>query len=183
MVLQIFLVLMLIFAFLSVQAKMLRNAVIYLGVFSLISAVVYLLYQAPDVGLAEAIIGSTLTTILYLVALQKYKVITVYYVDQKALAAEKAKKQQKSQGLPSSVAGVPVLNKIEDFCLEKEYEMQVVLTTESLQELQQHAFDELIVIRQDDGFHLYASHQNYLYTDLQKYVCTAESDDIHLILT
>lgn len=68
---QIFLLLLLLFAVLALQQRRLRVAVIYLGVFSLLSSIVYLFHRAPDVAMAEAVIGSTIATILYLVALRK----------------------------------------------------------------------------------------------------------------
>ncbi len=75
---QIVLVLLIGMALYIVQTQKLRNAIIYMGVFSLSIAFVYMLYNAPDVAIAEAVIGSTLATILYLVALQKYKVFTIF---------------------------------------------------------------------------------------------------------
>ena len=48
--------------------------------FSALSALVFLLVGAPDVALAEIAIGSTLSTIIYLVALQRYKVFSIFYI-------------------------------------------------------------------------------------------------------
>ena len=72
MTLKIFLFLMILFAAIAIQTEKPVRGAIYLGVFSLICSFVFLLYAAPDVAIAEAIIGSTLSTILYLVALYKY---------------------------------------------------------------------------------------------------------------
>lgn len=182
MVLKVFLLLMLVFAFLSVQTKLMRNAVIYLGVFSLISAVVYFLYQAPDVGLAEAIIGSTLTTVLYLVALQKYRVITVYYVDEVEQLSERKLRRQRAQGQSASMMNIPVMREIEKFCIGKEYEMHVVQTTESLGELYSHAANDLIVVRKSKQCFVYANMKNYLYSDLDKHVSCNDVDNIQLLL-
>lgn len=66
-----FLILLLVTAFLTIQQRRLRTAVIFMAVFSLLSSIVFLLYQAPDVAMAEIVIGSTLSTVLYLVALSK----------------------------------------------------------------------------------------------------------------
>jgi uncharacterized MnhB-related membrane protein len=82
MIVKIFLAAMMVFALLSVKARQLRTAIIYLGIFSLINAVVYIFYGAPDVSLAEAIIGSTLATILYLIAIKKYKPAMVYHINE-----------------------------------------------------------------------------------------------------
>jgi len=68
----VFLLVMVVLAFLSIEVKKLETAVIYLGIFSLLNAIAYLFYGAPDVSLAEAVIGSTLATVLYLIAIKKY---------------------------------------------------------------------------------------------------------------
>ena len=72
---QFFLLLLLLFAILALQQPRLRIAIIYLGVFSLLVSFAYLQHQAPDVAMAEAVIGSTLATVLYLVALRKQESI------------------------------------------------------------------------------------------------------------
>lgn len=77
----IFLIALVVLAIVALNTKKLRRAVVYLGVFSLVSSFVYLLYGAPDVAIAEAIIGSTITTVLYLVALRKYQVFSIYYAN------------------------------------------------------------------------------------------------------
>lgn len=60
------------------------TAVIYAGVLSAVAAFVYLLLGAPDVALAEAVIGSTLATVVFLATLRKYRVFTVYLTGQEA---------------------------------------------------------------------------------------------------
>ncbi len=80
--LYIVLILMIIFAIASIQSESLRHSVIYLCVFSLLCSFAYALYQAPDVAIAEAAIGCTLSTVLYLVAIKKYRVFRVYYSNQ-----------------------------------------------------------------------------------------------------
>lgn len=72
MLLKIFLFLLLLFALIIIHTKIMIRGAIYLGIFSLISSLCFLMYGAPDVAIAEAIIGSTISTILYLVALYKY---------------------------------------------------------------------------------------------------------------
>ena len=74
----IMLIILVVTAIMTLQTKKMKNAVIYLGVFSIIIAFVYLLQGAPDVAIAEAVIGSTMTTILYIVALHKYKLFRIY---------------------------------------------------------------------------------------------------------
>lgn len=47
------------------------NAVIALGLVSLIAAVLFYLLQAPDVAMAEAAIGTGLTTAIFLIAIRR----------------------------------------------------------------------------------------------------------------
>lgn len=71
---------LIICAILTIQTQKMKIAVIYLSAFSIMVAFVYLLQGAPDVALAEAIIGSTMTTILFVVALHKYKLFRIYMI-------------------------------------------------------------------------------------------------------
>ena len=76
----IFLALLLASVIMVVVTENLIHAAIYMGTFSTLSAVVFLLLGAPDVALAEAIIGSTLSTIIYLIAIKKFRLFTIYYI-------------------------------------------------------------------------------------------------------
>ncbi|WP_423189255.1 Na(+)/H(+) antiporter subunit B [Alkalibacterium sp. f15] len=73
---------LLVFAIFSVFSDNIKRSVIYLGVFSLIIAVTYLHYNAPDVALAEAAIGVGLSTVMYLVATKKVSVYDICYVNE-----------------------------------------------------------------------------------------------------
>lgn len=46
--------------------------VIYSSVFSLICAILYFLYNAPDVALAEAVIGSAIVPLIYIISISKH---------------------------------------------------------------------------------------------------------------
>lgn len=123
------LVTMVVFAFMAIQAKKLRRAVIYLGVFSLMSSFAYLLCSAPDVALAEAAIGCTLTTVLYLVAVKKYKVFTIFYITDVSSRATKP----------------DYLHILEECLIASEYEPQVVYTHLSVEKLQSDFTYDFIV--------------------------------------
>lgn len=75
---QLLLLSLIVMAIIIIQTQRLRNAVIFLGVFSITIAFAYMLQGAPDVAIAEAVIGSTMSTILYVVAVQKYKLFRIY---------------------------------------------------------------------------------------------------------
>ena len=76
------LIALLIFASYSVFSDNIKRSVIYLGVFSLLMAVTYLHFNAPDVALAEAAIGVGLSTVMYLVATKKVSVYDICYVNE-----------------------------------------------------------------------------------------------------
>ena len=58
-------------AFMALYLKNLVSAIISAGVISLLASIIYLLLAAPDVAMTEAAIGSGLTTIVFLLALNR----------------------------------------------------------------------------------------------------------------
>ena len=69
-------ILLIVFALYSVFAKNLKRAIVGAGVFGLWVSIAYMLYHAPDVAIAEAVISSSLTTILYVVTIKNYNDIS-----------------------------------------------------------------------------------------------------------
>jgi multicomponent Na+:H+ antiporter subunit B len=65
-------ILLILFALFSVFATNLKRAIIGSSVFGLWVSVAYMLYHAPDVAIAEAVISSSLATILYIVTIKNY---------------------------------------------------------------------------------------------------------------
>lgn len=160
---QLFLGIMVLFAVLAIQTNKLRNAVIYLGVFSLASSFCYLLYNAPDVAIAEAVIGSTLVTILYLIALKKYRVFTIYNT--------RTDYNQNDEEHFSRRNG-QILKLIEEFCVSRELEPQIIKTTHTPFELdKEHQYD--LIIRLEDGcVYISGNKKNYQMNSLQEYINT-----------
>ncbi len=60
---------MIIVAVLAVESKKMINSVIYLSLLSLLAAVGFILLNAPDVAVTEAVIGSGLVTALFVFTL------------------------------------------------------------------------------------------------------------------
>lgn len=149
------------FAFMAVQTPKLRYAVIFLAVFSAASAFVYVILGAPDAALAEAVIGSTIATVIYLSALQKYKVFTIYYTNEKRHSYGQSNMLRRRNA---------VLRRMESFCLGKELEAQIVYTTQSLQDIFKKQGWDLVVRRNDRKFSIYGSEQNYHVEDLEKFI-------------
>ncbi|MFO7611954.1 MAG: DUF4040 domain-containing protein [Clostridia bacterium] len=151
---------LIVFAFMAVQTPKLRRSVIFLAVFSAASAFVYILLGAPDAALAEAVIGSTIATVIYLSALQKYKVFTVYYTN------EKRKEYRQTNLIRRKNI---VLNSIEAFCTSKDLEAQVVYTTESLESVYRKRGWDIAVRRDEAVFTVYGLQQNYHVGELAEF--------------
>jgi len=69
--LEIFLIALVILAVAALEMRDLLSAVILLAGFSLCLAVTFYWLQAPDVALAEAAVGTGVTTALFVVAIYK----------------------------------------------------------------------------------------------------------------
>lgn len=67
----ILIILMLVSAIAAILFKSLLNSVVATGMVSLIAAGLFYYLQAPDVAMAEAIIGAGLTTAIFIITLIK----------------------------------------------------------------------------------------------------------------
>ncbi|MBI4536228.1 MAG: DUF4040 domain-containing protein [Ignavibacteriae bacterium] len=65
----VLLVLLLSTAIIALKVKDLLAAVVTLGVFSFLSALVFVAMGAVDVGFTEAVVGAGVTTVLFVIAL------------------------------------------------------------------------------------------------------------------
>ncbi|GAB2469672.1 hydrogenase subunit MbhD domain-containing protein [Xylanimonas ulmi] len=74
---QIVFVFLIVFAVRAVFASCLKHAIITSGVFGLWASLAYLLYHAPDVAVSEAVVASSLGTVLLILAIRHYGDITV----------------------------------------------------------------------------------------------------------
>jgi len=134
----------------TIEAKKLRRSVIYMGAFSLLSSFVYLLYNAPDVAIAEAFIGCTISVVLLLTALKKYRIITIYYVhNDEKISAES---ETYCKGL---------IYDLEGFLTGHDFEPQLVKT--SLYDTSLHGNEEfdLLVVNSADSVSIYSGKNNY----------------------
>jgi len=134
----------------TVEAKKLRRAVIYVGAFSLLSSFVYLLYNAPDVAIAEAFIGCTISVILYLTALKKYRIITIYYVHTDSEIPPEA--EEYCSGL---------IFDLESFLSDHDFEPQLVKTSLYDTTLHENEDFDLLVVNSGDAVSIYSGKNNY----------------------
>lgn len=152
----IFFVLLILFAILALQTSTLRRSIIYLSVFSLLSSMVYLLHHALDVALAEAVIGCTLSTILFLVALKKYKVFRVYFI---------GSSRNSTTPLKASF-----LLHIRDFIVHEDLSLELIHTRHSyVQALNMDDYD-LLVEEKDGILYIYGYGINYHLNNLHVYL-------------
>lgn len=60
------LTLLILSAFMAVRMRNLLGSAVILGIFSLLMALIYMLFDAPDVALTEAAVGAGISTVLFL---------------------------------------------------------------------------------------------------------------------
>lgn len=157
MIVDLFYITLIVFAIIAIQTGVLRNAIIYLSVFSLLCSVVYLLLGAPDVAIAEAAIGCTLSTILYLVALKKYRIFTVYYnctVDSMDdLLLLKREKED-------------LRNQLTKFSSRSELQLDMINTSSGLKHLTKSVSFDVIIFHSTEGIWIHGFKNSYQYNQL-----------------
>jgi len=142
------LVLMIIFAFLAIQSDSIMRAIVLLSAFSVLCSIAYFMLHAPDVAIAEAVIGCSLSTILFLVALRKYRIFTVYVlVDDQTSEAWKFKIKRH------------VIKFVKTINLEVHY----IVTNEPLERLiEKYKFDSIMICDNNAiDFHGYKSNYHF----------------------
>ena len=149
---QIVLVCLVILAVMSLSAASLRRAVIYLAVFSLLASFAYLLYRAPDVAIAEAVIGCGLATVLYLVALKRQRLMTIYYVHCNVAGISDSTILRETTRL---------LNSIEQLFAGKDLETQVIHTTKPYREILEQKDYDLMIVEDQKCLSIYGRSEDY----------------------
>ena len=159
---------LIVLAFAAVQTSKLRRASVYLGAFSLICSFAYLSYNAPDVAIAEAVIGCTLATILLLIALKKYHVITIYYIENDDDAA-----------LPRPDDTAPwtpekerrdLTASLETFLLSRGFEPQTISTHLDDKELCEQENYNLLIVHEKQDISIYSSGIRYIAPEIEEYL-------------
>jgi uncharacterized MnhB-related membrane protein len=158
---QIALLVLVYLAIMAIQTQRLRNAVIFMGVFSLNMSFVYLLYNAPDVAIAEAVIGSTLATILYLVALNKYKVFVIYC---------HVHEEDVHDGHYAHNEYSDLIKLLEIFCAKQELEPQIIYTTHEKETIMEEHEYAVIIEDHQEILTIYAHPENCQTELLQAFI-------------
>ena len=153
-------ILMGVFAALAIHSKLLRLAVIHLAVFSLLAAFFYLLFAAPELAIAEAVIGSGLVTLLYLAALKRNKVYTI------AILTE-GHKYRLTDAYINYMERSKALREIRHFFELREFEPQVVFSEKSLHEALADPRFDLVILEEKDGIVAYGSDESFVVEELE----------------
>lgn len=156
----------------AVWTRILRHAVIYLGLFSFLCSFLYLYYGAPDVAIAEAVIGSGLVMLLYLTAIKRYRTYTVLVADETVARIE----DSTMHAIADSHHG-RLLSEIEQFCLSRELEPEVVFTREPLETIIAEDRYDLVVRKTDESTVVYGRDDNYLVDELEMLLILHSSEE------
>ena len=168
---QIALLSLVLFAIVALNTQKLRWSVIYMGIFSMSMAFVFLMYSAPDVAIAEAVIGSAFSTILYLVALKKYKVFTVY-----CHVAD----QPVHDGLYTKGQMAELIKVIKVYCAKEELEPLVIYTAESPETIMKNHTYEMI-LEGSEGHIKVACHKENLKVENFRALLESELDNLKIM--
>lgn len=139
---EVILLCLIVCAVLTIQTQKMKIAIIYLGTFSILIAFVYLLQGAPDVALAEAVIGSTMTTILFVVAIHKYKLFRIYIIVESTKIDDDIYKNKTYRG---------ILSYINIFCYKKGLDPLVIYTIDAKNHIGRN-HHHIVLEEEDDNF-------------------------------
>ena len=153
-------------AIVTVEAKKLRRSVIYMGAFSLLSSFVYLLYNAPDVAIAEAFIGCTISVVLFLTALKKYRIITIYY------AATEGDIPGASEQYCETL-----ISDLENFLSSHDFEPQLIKTDLYDTSLHENEAFDLLIVNSGESVSIYSSKGNYHTAMISHYLYNYPKDE------
>ncbi len=156
----ILLISLVLLALLAIRAEILRVAVVFFGIFSLVCSFLYLYYQAPDVAIAEAVIGSGLITLLYLTALKRYKVYNIAFTSDSFTDVT-------DRTIVEGTRHEHFLGEVEEFCLNRELEPQLVFTPDSVDELLETGQFDLIIRQEGEQITVYGNQENFVVDELE----------------
>jgi uncharacterized MnhB-related membrane protein len=140
----IFLISLVVLSIITIMSNKLLRAVIYLFAFSFVISIVYLLLNAPDVAIAEAVIGCTISTVLLVTALKKHKIITIYLVKDKDAKSNVNK----------------IVEAVQKELVKHELEPQVVVTSLDYEKLHDDSLFDILIIQERDDVLVYTSLDN-----------------------
>ncbi len=171
---QVVLISLVVIAIITIGTSSIRNAVIYNAVFSMAISYTFLLYNAPDLAIAEAVISSVITTIIYFVALKQHSVFTVFCHLSEGEVSDKHYRDEHH---------THIIELIKEFCYKQSLEPYFIYTTSSSDEIIENYSYELIMEDGDDGMvNILAHVENIKIPELREYIFERERhDDINFV--
>ncbi len=139
---------MIFLALFIVSSRNYKRIIIALGAFSLLASFCYLLYHAPDVAIAEAVIGSALSTILFIVALKKHRTFYIYFTGGSRQVQSDSKLRAETKDVASKIMG---------YLDNHDLEAQAVYTWEPPGKIANEHLYDLILHSENDRITLYGS--------------------------
>ncbi|MFW5994621.1 MAG: Na(+)/H(+) antiporter subunit B [Spirochaetia bacterium] len=162
-------VIMFLFAAIALHSRMLRLSIIALAIFSLLGALLFLLYSAPELAIAEAVIGSALVTLLFLTALKRYPVFTIGVV---SAFPDRLNDAHMLRTKYSSI-----FRHIRTFLLQREREAQLVFTQLTVNEAVREPHYDVVVEVGTDPVRIHGLVEDFMVVELEMSV-EMHRDDI-----
>ncbi len=134
---------MVVMAIVTIVSNRLFTAIVYAGVLSFLSAFLYVLLGAPDIALAEAVIGATIVTTIFLVTLKKYRIFNIYVLST----------SKKSYDFD-------VLSKISNSLRNHDIEVHTIHVNKKLEEVLNHTNCDMVLEKVGDKVYVHASEGN-----------------------
>ncbi len=147
-------------AVLALCAGRLRVAVVYFSVLSLLCSFLYLFYQAPDVAIAEAVMGSGLITLLYLTALRRYRIYSICFTNTDFPTVS-------DREILAGTRRGQLVRDIEEFCLARELEPQLIFTPQSVREILKSGQHDLIIHQSGQKITVLGNRENFIIDEIE----------------
>ncbi len=151
--------LMIAFAGIAIQSTRLRLSVIALAIFSLLAALLFLLYAAPELAIAETVMGSGLVTLLYLTALKRYRVYTICVVSRLP--------EDLSDQHIARVKKTDAFREIRQFCRRRERETQLVFSRQTVDQALSNPRFDLVVETDLNAITIYGLIDDYMVVEME----------------
>ncbi len=156
---EIVLISLVILAIFLVQTENLRNAVIVNSVFGMGMSFVFLLYGATDVAVAQAVISTVISTIIFIVALQQYQVYDIFC---------RLNEGEKGDTLYRNSSRRHIIDLVYEYCKLESLSPRLTYTNETRREIIENHIYELIVEQKPDGTVVFVGHSENLKLPLLK---------------
>ncbi len=151
--------LMFAFAALAIQSNRLRLSVIALAIFSLLAALLFLVYAAPELAIAETVMGSGLVTLLYLTALKRYRVYTICVLSRLP--------EDIADEYISEVRKTDAIQELRKFCLRRERETQLIFSKQTVDDALANPRFDLVVETDLNTITIYGLIDDYMVVEME----------------